>query len=299
MIRVKIFVFFLSYAFSQHHLIAQDKGKIKSGKMTYWQVLNMNGTARKSHRVLYFNAECSREKTLMAYPLTRGDTLLEPGSTQITTRTNEYEQKEMEIRHYFKGTTQPTTPPEASGVYQDLKNKLTYLLVGIPSVDGKREKYILKDEKLDFGWQITSESKKIGEFECTKAISKPFRGRVYEVWFAPEIPVSSGPWKLCGLPGLILEAKDQSGEVQFVFESLKENEDASLAKNQYENVNLPVISWEEYKKRMSKEAKKFSNYAQLLAKSTLKEKNIIKGDEKLDISNSNQKSIVKGIEIIE
>jgi hypothetical protein len=48
---------------------------------------------------------------------------------------------------------------------------------------------------------------------------------------------------------------------------------------------------------MSKEAKKFSNYSQLHIKSILKEKNIIKGDENLDIST--QKSIIKGIEIIE
>ena len=31
-----------------------------------------------------------------------------------------------------------------------------------------------------------------------------FRGREWKVWFSEEIPLSLGPWKLGGLPGLIL-----------------------------------------------------------------------------------------------
>ena len=41
--------------------------------------------------------------------------------------------------------------------------------------------------------------------ECKKATTN-FRGRYWEVWYTEEIPISQGPWKLCGLPGMILKA---------------------------------------------------------------------------------------------
>ena len=41
--------------------------------------------------------------------------------------------------------------------------------------------------------------------KCKKATTN-FRGRYWEVWYTEEIPISQGPWKLCGLPGMILKA---------------------------------------------------------------------------------------------
>lgn len=45
--------------------------------------------------------------------------------------------------------------------------------------------------------------------ECT------FRGRDYVAWFTTEIPVSAGPWKFSGLPGLILCVSDSEGYYRF------------------------------------------------------------------------------------
>lgn len=60
-------------------------------------------------------------------------------------------------------------------------------------------------------WEIVSEYKDILGYKCQKA-KAAYKGRNWIAWFAQEIPLSSGPWKLYGLPGLILMAEDEKQE---------------------------------------------------------------------------------------
>jgi len=64
-------------------------------------------------------------------------------------------------------------------------------------------------------WKIDDESAKILGFNCQKA-ETTFKGRHYIAWFSSEIPSNSGPWKLRGLPGLILKVSDI--QKHYVFE---------------------------------------------------------------------------------
>lgn len=60
-------------------------------------------------------------------------------------------------------------------------------------------------------WKIDKNlSKKINGYNCNKAYVS-FRGRDYEAWFTPEIPISFGPFKFKGLPGLILSISSIDG----------------------------------------------------------------------------------------
>lgn len=60
-------------------------------------------------------------------------------------------------------------------------------------------------------WAIIEDStKNILGFECLMARTD-YHGRTWTVWFSPEIPGSDGPWKLHGLPGLILTAEAGDG----------------------------------------------------------------------------------------
>lgn len=61
----------------------------------------------------------------------------------------------------------------------------------------------------EFEWMITSETISLLGYKCIKAVTN-FRGRTWTVWFSPEIPLNYGPWKLGGLPGLILKAEDNN-----------------------------------------------------------------------------------------
>ena len=60
--------------------------------------------------------------------------------------------------------------------------------------------HIYEEEVPALEWEMTGEHGTVASFDCQKA-ECDFRGRRWEAWFAPEIPVSEGPWKLKGLPG--------------------------------------------------------------------------------------------------
>jgi GLPGLI family protein len=83
----------------------------------------------------------------------------------------------------------------------------------------KKQIYI-KEDATKFNWKILNETKKIGKLTCKKAITS-FRGRTYTAWYTPEIAVPYGPWKLNGLPGLILEAYDTNKYVYWYFKSVE------------------------------------------------------------------------------
>lgn len=60
-------------------------------------------------------------------------------------------------------------------------------------------------------WEISDSIMSILGFDCIMATSH-YRGRTWIAFFCPEIPISEGPWKLCGLPGIILKAFDTKNE---------------------------------------------------------------------------------------
>lgn len=60
-------------------------------------------------------------------------------------------------------------------------------------------------------WNIIPDSTNtVLGYECLKA-ETDYHGRHWTAWFSPEIPVADGPWKLHGLPGLIMKAETDHG----------------------------------------------------------------------------------------
>lgn len=94
----------------------------------------------------------------------------------------------------------------------------------------KDQPFIIKEDIPQISWEIKEETKEIGGYQCQLAVTT-FRGRVYDAWFAQEIPLNVGPWKLGGLPGLILEAKARDGMIQFIFAGLKQVDPSTIAWN--------------------------------------------------------------------
>lgn len=74
--------------------------------------------------------------------------------------------------------------------------------------------YIYEDTLYAQNWVIQDSSKLILGHECQKAVCQ-YRGHCWTAWFAMDIPITDGPWKLCGLPGLIMEVTSEDNSHTF------------------------------------------------------------------------------------
>lgn len=78
------------------------------------------------------------------------------------------------------------------------------------------EQYVMEEPLESIEWALVEDStKNILGYDCIKATAD-YHGRKWIAWFTPEIPVQAGPWKLAGLPGLILEADADNGVYSFM-----------------------------------------------------------------------------------
>ena len=74
--------------------------------------------------------------------------------------------------------------------------------------------YIYEESKNIRDWKLINDTLNVCGYLCYKAVTS-FGGREWTVWYAPEIAIADGPWKLYGLPGLILKASDSTGTHSF------------------------------------------------------------------------------------
>jgi GLPGLI family protein len=113
------------------------------------------------------------------------------------------------------------------------------------------ELFLISSKFLD--WELTSETKKIGNYTCFKAkyISKNGnKNLIDEVWYTPEIPVQFGPTNYIGLPGLVLEVI--AGKVRFTATKIQLNNQQPIV---IEKPNKGTkITEEEYIKLLEKTA---------------------------------------------
>ncbi len=96
-------------------------------------------------------------------------------------------------------------------------------------------------------WTIGNQTKNINGYNCQKATTS-YAGRDYVAWFDAEIPISDGPYKFYGLPGLIVSVYDTQEHYKFDLVGLEKGDyeiKRNLLKEDYQ-----LVTQEEYKQML-------------------------------------------------
>lgn len=99
--------------------------------------------------------------------------------------------------------------------------------------------YYYEQELPAIDWQMQDADSVVCGYSCSKAVGK-WRGRTWTVWYSMDIPIDDGPWKLQGLPGLILHAEDAQGDFFFTCVGIEEK-------------RSPIILWGDHMRKCTPE----------------------------------------------
>lgn len=116
-------------------------------------------------------------------------------------------------------------------------------------------------------WTVLSETKTIEKFKAQKATTT-FGGRNWIAWFTNDIQIQDGPYKFCGLPGLILTIEDDKGDHQFRFAGNQKIEhEQGLMDSKMKEIFVTKekfnFLWNEYKKDPAKNIKLIHSSSQM------------------------------------
>lgn len=110
-----------------------------------------------------------------------------------------------------------------------VKNELRYTILKEPAknlvfyhdIIGS-EDYQYQEKAPPSNWKIMPVKKTVAGYICQQAYTT-FGGRMWEAWFTRDIPVSEGPYKFYGLPGLIVQVRDTHNNYMFTLLNLDNN----------------------------------------------------------------------------
>jgi len=80
--------------------------------------------------------------------------------------------------------------------------------------------YETQEGRKPIAWTLSDDTLTVAGYLCKTATCQ-LHGRKWTVRYSEDIPTSAGPWKLCGLPGLVLKADTDDGIHRFTLVSLE------------------------------------------------------------------------------
>ena len=165
------------------------------------------------------------------------------------------------------------SPDSLFTVYKDAES--SYLVFEFSDINQRMLYYA--DTLYPMEWKISQDKKIIDGIDCFKA-STLFKGREYIAWYAPSFPSDNGPWKLGGLPGLILEAYDIDDDWHLVCTSIKPNS---------------VGDFRFYERRISKGLEGYDSFNGYMQKMFARIKSTLASSQSGDCLTCETKSVIK------
>ena len=80
--------------------------------------------------------------------------------------------------------------------------------------------YETQEQRKPIKWTLNDSTLTVAGYQCKTAVCQ-LHGLKWTVRYAEDIPTTAGPWKLCGLPGLIVEAVSNDGIHRFTLTELQ------------------------------------------------------------------------------
>lgn len=114
------------------------------------------------------------------------------------------------------GSMSFATATQTNFMYNIIKDSSTQIIT-IDYIN--RDRFEYKEPKHSFNWKILGDTATIAGFQCQKAATN-FGGREWVAWFTSEVPISDGPYKFNGLPGLIIKIHDNRNYYDFTLTGL-------------------------------------------------------------------------------
>lgn len=159
-----------------------------------YKVTNTKSVTDTYTTILQIGRDCS---CFMDYTTFQSDSVnASPGSSKDDIK--KYQTRKMKNSMFFDQTVLQNHPQGEMSVYSV-----------IPPND-----YMYKEKLHGIQWSLGNETDTICGYVCKQATGE-YGGRKWIVWYAPEIPSTFGPWKFCGLPGLVMLAYDTANIHRF------------------------------------------------------------------------------------
>ena len=111
--------------------------------------------------------------------------------------------------------TDEASKPDMAAGFQEALMHMPTVWTGLPNGQTTVREFIFpheyegSEETPEIAWTLTEDTMTVSGYLCQQATAT-FRGVEWRVWYTDEIPSSAGPWRLRGLPGLIVKAENDA-----------------------------------------------------------------------------------------
>lgn len=126
----------------------------------------------------------------------------------------------------FTDITSSVIPEDQTATYYEIfrciPSSSRYVMLRVQNTD-----YCYSEKAEQTDWSLTDRTDTVCGYRCQVAEGQ-FNGRQWTVSFSTDIPYPYGPWKLEGLPGLILKAEDSEGLLRWEAVGLEKGRGRSI-----------------------------------------------------------------------